>query len=500
MSASDHPESKEIWQSFLRNSSKRIQNIHGTCVIVGDAQSGKADLIAKICADKNLSVTAEEEEDEEEIAEKADLSMPKKELLGYNFFYIDDDDDTTDDSRVNVWSFNDHMMEHSFSIVGPDTIQEERFVFVITVDLSKPQKCVESLRKWLYKAAAYLKLHFNIIPHESASIQKSTVNYLKNARLSKGMGEDLCNDPVEIDETLVSEEKKEENGDNSATSTTTADEGQATVESKEEKESAEEKGDSEEKSNTEADNTPIAPLPVDNEAKKEDKEKFEFISKFYGLPLIVVGCKSDLISMEDAASIREARELQGHLRALCLEVGAALIYTTTEADLNPEAEKLCNMLRLKKYIEHRLYPENLLLQHQQKELVLEDTVNETFIPGGYDTTDLIKYSTGVEEKDNFRQEFDESKIESIVDTSDHMDVKEPETVEIETEQEWLTNLYSFVTTVSGGAVVSEEKTDSIDKVKDDSLSKKRQGTFNKVANSDNVGDFFKNLLQQPHKK
>ena len=49
----------------------------------------------------------------------------QKELLTYNYFYIDDEDDTTDDSRVNVWSADDHMFEHIYAIVG-DANKEER--------------------------------------------------------------------------------------------------------------------------------------------------------------------------------------------------------------------------------------------------------------------------------------------------------------------------------------------------------------------------------------
>ena len=52
------------------------------------------------------------------MAKNAEIKAAQKELLTYNYFYIDDEDDTTDDSRVNVWSADDHMFEHIFAIVG----------------------------------------------------------------------------------------------------------------------------------------------------------------------------------------------------------------------------------------------------------------------------------------------------------------------------------------------------------------------------------------------
>ena len=51
--------------------------------------------------------------------------------------------------------------------------------------------------------------------------------------------------------------------------------------------------------------------------------------------------------------------------AMCLDVGASVIYCSTL----PEGEEY--LKKLKKYIEHRLYPENLLIQQQQKELEME---------------------------------------------------------------------------------------------------------------------------------
>lgn len=66
-----------------------------------------------------------QEEDAAELEKNDEIKAAQKELLTYNYFYIDDEDDTTDDSRVNVWSADDHMFEHIYAIVG-DANKEER--------------------------------------------------------------------------------------------------------------------------------------------------------------------------------------------------------------------------------------------------------------------------------------------------------------------------------------------------------------------------------------
>lgn len=477
-------EETDIWGSFLANTSKRVQNEHGTCVMIGDKQSGKTDLLLKLCADKNLSMQAEEEE-EGELAVKNELALAQKELLSYDYFYIDDDDDTTDDSRVNVWCFNDHMFEHGFDIVGKDAMKDERFLFVICVDLDKPESCVDSLNKWLYKAAAYFKKYFAEFPEHAEERKKHAVNYVKNARESKGLGENLCEDQIDLMSMASSDPADEE-----------------------EKGEGEEKGAEEGEGETEVDEEQVAndakQKEMDAASKLEEDIKFDFIRKFYGVPIVVVACKSDCVVMDE---LKGARELQGKIRSMCLDVGAALVYCSTYIDTN--------LPQLKKYIEHRLYPENTLLQVQQGELMMEDKVNETFIPAGYDTCDLIKYSTGVTDSQNkFRVNFDESKINEIIDTADRSETLAVDTLDIESEQAWLTGLYQFVTKVSGGELLADMPAGNGEKVeaaedKEDAPSaestkpaaSRRSSTVKAGAtSSDNVGDFFKNLLQAPLKK
>lgn len=76
--------------------------------------------------------------------------------------------------------------------------------------------------------------------------------------------------------------------------------------------------------------------------------------RLFKAPLVVIGHKSDVIRSDDAVAAKAAKELQGKLRAICLEVGAALIYTSSL-----EVENLINCGTLQRYCSHRLYPESI---------------------------------------------------------------------------------------------------------------------------------------------
>lgn len=104
------------------------------------------------------------------------------------------------------------------------------------------------------------------------------------------------------------------------------------------------------RSNKGAVSRPVTPEEVDGQAAAPD-DTFEFIVERFSLPVVVVGTKADLVVANDGLSMKRAREVQGQLRALCLEIGAALVYTSTTTETNCAA--------LRKYVEHRLYPESI---------------------------------------------------------------------------------------------------------------------------------------------
>lgn len=92
-----------------------------------------------------------------------------------------------------------------------------------------------------------------------------------------------------------------------------------------------------------------------------DSTNYNFSSSSYQaaltnfpFPIIIAGCKMDLLDLNEISSIKLLKELQGKIRLLSLEIGASIIFTSTED------EKKISLL--KRYISHRLYPEYLSME------------------------------------------------------------------------------------------------------------------------------------------
>lgn len=100
----------------------------------------------------------------------------------------------------------------------------------------------------------------------------------------------------------------------------------------------------------------------------------EFRRDFFGIPIVVVGTKTDTLVADTALAMKQTRELQGRLRSICLEVGAALVFTAAGT------KALLNCAALKKYTLHRLYPEQL-----GTELALEVRVYSNYTSFGHCT-------------------------------------------------------------------------------------------------------------------
>jgi hypothetical protein len=98
-----------------------------------------------------------------------------------------------------------------------------------------------------------------------------------------------------------------------------------------------------------------------------------------GVPLIVVGLKTDLVHAPDSFEDEQRSQfLQQHLRAFCLKHGAALVFVSAARDTN--------RLLLQRYLLHRLYPElfpfSLHAQARREEAL--------FIPAGWDSQEIVR--------------------------------------------------------------------------------------------------------------
>jgi len=105
-----------------------------------------------------------------------------------------------------------------------------------------------------------------------------------------------------------------------------------------------------------------------------------------GVPLIIVGCKADFFSRKWGQKSGIGTEgdekfdfLTRRLRKMCLDYGAALIYTSAVG-------RGANIEELQDYIYHRLY--NIPLRNSAKVVGSNDDFN-IYIPSGHDSLDLI---------------------------------------------------------------------------------------------------------------
>ena len=88
-----------------------------------------------------------------------------------------------------------------------------------------------------------------------------------------------------------------------------------------------------------------------------------------GVDVIIVACKSDLLKVDDAVSLKRAKAIQGQLRAIGLLIGAAVVYVSAMTDVNTA--------RLRKYIIHKMYPEAVGEEGGIEVRILSDEYNSS---------------------------------------------------------------------------------------------------------------------------
>ncbi len=225
--------------------------------------------------------------------------LDRKDIMCYNYFDVEEGE-LESAARVNVWSFDHHMFGNAFEIVGSYNFSEKV--------------------RWLWNRSTLVSLHVQLLfvvvvnlstPDDCiASLTKWLIDislYIKqhNSSLSQ-----LASQLQRHSAISYLKSARSSKGALSKVST--------------------------------AEDLALADL---------GDEAFDFIGDHFSLPVVVVGTKSDLVASSDGLAIKRAREVQGQLRQLCLETGAALVYTSTTSNLN--------CAQLKTYIGHRLYPESV---------------------------------------------------------------------------------------------------------------------------------------------
>jgi len=109
-----------------------------------------------------------------------------------------------------------------------------------------------------------------------------------------------------------------------------------------------------------------------------DLDDLNTLTKNLGIPIVVACCKTDIVS----TLVRnfhyrddEFEFIQQHLRKICLQYGASLIYTSTRENYN------CDVLF--EYLEHLLFDFDFVYQTQ---VLAKEGL---FIPIGWDSTEKI---------------------------------------------------------------------------------------------------------------
>eukprot|EP01041_Mallomonas_annulata_P007060 gene7060-14364_t len=416
--SSSSTNSPNLWETILRESSKKTRSPEGTVIFCGNKGCAKEKIIEKFCVTEANGV------------------RPKTEVLSYDFFHAVDPSendgpvDLESVNRVNLWSLSNLAFYGALEVVlNPSKV--EKLVLVIGVDLSKPDECCDDLRKWLHKANIIIQSFINKMSTENkAVLLDSNLSYIKNIRF--GM---------------------ENSADN---------------------------------------NTTVNEKPMIN----------------LGVPIVIIGCNSECLQVEDINGMKRAKDLQGELRCICMEVGAALLYASSQKDSD------CS--RIQKYLLHRLYPETVSIPMQ-----IHDGLNDVFIPAGLETTHLIRIATDINPSIIPSVRFDNEeqlplmKSSTVNDNSSSTSTTSPplppstdtSMVELEDEQVWLASLQTYIEQVVASAVPIGKQTSSTNldmktnPITDTRTTKPRaaarppaQGGDHSNLPTEELKNFFENLL------
>ena len=245
-------------------------------------------------------------------------------------------------------------------------------------------------------------------------------------------------------------------------------------------------------------------------------------AELFAVPVIVCACECEVAQADhptsasgDSKSTKHRQLLQGQLRALCLEAGAALINIAMDDHISSctsYKSSSRHVERLSQYISHRLFPESVLMD---RPLAIIDEIDNVFVPAGLDTPDLISSSTNFDIKERFiPAELAKHVLEaSRVQPTLAEDSASAYAISVD-ENAWLGDLQSYLaqttSSVGGTKVISsesgtaEELTSpsspqrgahaSLRTESDPSAEAVLRKAPSAVANKEDVADFFNSLL------
>lgn len=180
--------------------------------------------------------------------------------------------------------------------------------------------------------------------------------------------------------------------------------------------------------------------------------------------LMSPGGQTILSSSSSLPTLAINKELQGKLRLLCLDAGASLrALPLTLRGQSSDAQQVVQQLR--RYVLHRLYPQQWQLTTSTSAdgvnevswlSIVDDTSSSSssgafFVPSGLDSSNLIDIATRekVSDRVSLRQFLSSHPISSAVQVPGSSSVGSTVEAsasfqEIESEQDWLSNLHKFL--------------------------------------------------------
>ena len=224
----------------------------------------------------------------------------------------------------------------------------------------------------------------------------------------------------------------------------------------------------------------------------------DMTTKLINIPIIVVGCKCDLLtsamtSSTDVLIINRLKEIQGILRVICLEYGLSLVYAS--------AIKYCNISSLRRLMLLSLHNEIPSLESYYHVDVSFDNLS---LPAGTDTIELINIKTGYNmNTDPSLHSVDLSVILSgdtaLKPTTSNSNFNSSNGA-IESDGEWINSLVAFVNQVTASSTGSNSSSANVaaandvnGDVKATTRVKSKRISVADTATED-ASDFFKNLL------
>jgi dynein light intermediate chain 1 len=249
-------------------------------------------------------------------------ALSKGHALSYTFIDVYDDEADDPVGRVDVWTFEGEPAHRDLLQFALNEKNISNALVVIALDFSQPWSLVESLRKWI----GLLKEHTSILRDRlPQDLEEKVRLYWQTYQ-----------EPPEGGAPGSHNKKKKRQRIH---------------------------------------------LPHDMASLPSLDENT--LSHNLGVPLVIVCCKTDsVVMLEKDYDYKDALfdYIQTHLRRICLNYGASLVYTSAKKDIN------CELLM--EYIEHRLFAFEF---HHHCQLLEKDSV---FVPAGWDTISKISADFG----------------------------------------------------------------------------------------------------------